>query len=55
MTDATAVNGARQLVRVGTSGPAVLADVPRFEYVPSDTEVRTTETVIEAGEVIRDA
>jgi len=39
-------------LREGAPGDLVIADVPRFEHVPYNAGVRTTETVIKGGEVV---
>jgi len=38
----------------GAPGDLVVADVPRFEYVPYNFGVKTTKTVIKGGEVVYD-
>lgn len=38
----------------GAPGDLVVADVPRFEHVPYQPDVRTTATVLKAGEVVHD-
>ena len=49
---ALALDDGAGTLREGAPGDLVVADVPRFEYVPYTADVRTTETVLKAGEVV---
>jgi imidazolonepropionase len=50
--EALAMDDGTGTLREGAPGDLVIADVPRFEHVPYNAGVRTTETVIKGGEVV---
>lgn len=50
--DALALTDDTGTLQEGGPGDLVVADVPRFEYVPYNAGVRTTETVVKDGEVV---
>ncbi|WP_251331119.1 imidazolonepropionase [Haloplanus pelagicus] len=50
--EALALADGRGTLREGAPGDLLVADVPRFEYVPYNPGVRTTDTVIKGGEVV---
>ncbi|WP_049937982.1 imidazolonepropionase [Haloplanus natans] len=52
---ALALDDGTGTLRKGAPGDVVVADAPRFEYVPYNAGVRTTETVLKGGEVVHRA
>jgi len=50
--EALALTDGTGTLQEGAPGDLVVADVPRFEYIPYNAGVRTTETVLKSGEVV---
>ncbi|SDY61416.1 imidazolonepropionase [Halopenitus persicus] len=50
--EALQITDGRGTLQEGAPGDVIIADVPRFEYIPYNTGVQTTETVLKDGQVV---